>query len=191
MPERHLTTKTLSAILAAIYLAWSAQSAAGYAFNLVVPDVRQPVAMSGGSACPVRAHQLTAASSISLRWSIALGINPVSILTQNQTAALRLTEIEQVITQSLAVWTAAPGTTLIPATINPPQRTATQNACNSDGLNSICFDQPDMAFTPGVLAFTRSSPRTLSASKSAAAPPPRSLAKFSTPTSISIPPTPK
>jgi Matrixin len=155
MPERHPTTKTLSAILAAIYLAWSAQSAAGYAFNLVVPDVRHPVAMSGGSACPVRAHQLTAASGISLRWSISLGINPVSILTQNQTAALRLTEIEQVITQSLTVWTAVPGTTLLPTNVAQPQRTATQNACNSDGLNSICFDQADMAFTPGVLAFTR------------------------------------
>jgi hypothetical protein len=29
------------------------------------------------------------------------------------------------------------------------------NACGSDGINSICFDQPDMGFTPGVLAFTR------------------------------------
>jgi hypothetical protein len=157
MREQHATTKrkTLRAILAAIYLAWTAQSAAGYAFNQVVPDVRQPVAMSGGSACPVRAHQLTAAPSISLRWSTTLGTSPVSILTQNQTAATRLTEIEQVITQSLAVWTAVPGTTLLPTTVAQPQRVATQNACGSDGLNSICFDQADMAFTPGVLAFTR------------------------------------
>src|SRR6266404_6154418 len=157
MPALHAITnsKILRAILAAIYIAWTVQSAAGYAFNQLVPDVRQPVAISGGSACPVRAHQLTAASSISLRWSTTLGINPVSILTQNQTAAARLTEIEQVITQSLAVWTAVPGTTLIPATVTTPQRTATQNACGSDGLNSICFDQADMAFTPGVLAFTR------------------------------------
>src|SRR6266403_6379533 len=133
--------KILSAILAIIYAAWTAQSAAGYAFNQLVPDVRQPVAMSGGSACPVRAHQLTAASSISLRWSTTLGTNPVSILTQNQTAAARLTEIEQVITQSLAVWTNVAGTTLLPATVTTQQRTATQNACGSDGLNSICFDQ--------------------------------------------------
>jgi hypothetical protein len=34
-------------------------------------------------------------------------------------------------------------------------RVATQNACGSDGINSICFDQADVAFTPGVLAFTR------------------------------------
>jgi len=34
-------------------------------------------------------------------------------------------------------------------------RTATQNACGPDGVNSICFDQADMAFTPGVLAFTQ------------------------------------
>ena len=149
------STKILAIALAAIYVSATAQSAAGYAFNQIVPDVRQPVAISGGSACPVRAHQLTAASSLSVRWSTTLGTNPVSILTQNQTAAARLTEIEQVITQSLAVWTAVPGTTLIPATVTTPQRTATQNACGSDGLNSICFDQADMAFTPGVLAFTR------------------------------------
>src|SRR4029077_6558431 len=114
-----------------------------------------PVAISGGSACPVRAHQLSAASSIAVRWSTTLGTNPVSILTQNQTAAGRLTEIEQVISQSLAAWTGVTGTTLLPATIAPLQRTATQNACGSDGLNSICFDQADAAFTPGVLAFTR------------------------------------
>ncbi len=143
------------ALLSALYLAATAQSAAGYAFNQVVPDVRQPVAVSGGSACPVRAHQLTAASSISVRWSTTLGTNPISILTQNQTASARLTEIEQVITQSLAVWAAVPGTTLLPASITQPQRVATQNACGSDGLNSICLDQADMAFTPGVLAFTR------------------------------------
>ena len=67
----------------------------------------------------------------------------------------RLIEIEQVISQSLAVWTGVTGTTLLPATVAPLQRTTTQNACASDGLNSICFDQADAAFTPGVLAFTR------------------------------------
>ncbi|MCU1240968.1 MAG: hypothetical protein JWO71_1694 [Candidatus Acidoferrum typicum] len=147
--------KLSSTFVSVLYLAATAQSAAGYAFNQIVPDVRQPVAMSGGSACPVRAHQLTAASSISLRWSTTLGTSPVSILTQTQTTTARLTEIEQVITQSLAVWTAVPGTTLVPATVAQPQRVVAQNACGSDGLNSICFDQADMAFTPGVLAFSR------------------------------------
>jgi hypothetical protein len=154
--QKIATTKILAIALAAIYVAATAvQSAAGYAFNQIVPDVRQPVAISAGSACPVRAHQLTAASSISLRWSTTLGTNPVSVLTQSQTASARLTEIEQVITQSLASWTAVSGTTLLPATVAQPQRVATQNACGSDGVNSICFDQADMAFTPGVLAFTR------------------------------------
>ncbi len=147
--------KILSVILASIYTAWTAQAAAGYAFNQLVPDVRQPIGVSGGSACPLRAHQLSAASSIAVRWSAALGTSPVSILTQNQTAAARLTEIEQVISQSLAVWTGVSGTTLLPATVAPLARATTQNACGSDGLNSICFDQADMAFTPGVLAFTR------------------------------------
>jgi len=147
--------KLSSTFVSALYLAATAQAAAGYAFNQLVPDVRQPLAVSGGSACPVRAHQLSAASSIAVRWSTTLGTSPVSILTQDQTATGRLTEIEQVISQSISVWTAVSGTTLLPTSVAPLARIATQNACGSDGLNSICFDQPDAAFTPGVLAFTR------------------------------------
>src|SRR5216683_3749405 len=154
--KRNATSRRiLSVALLAIYVAWTAQAAAGYAFNELVPDVRQPVSLSGGSACPVRAHQLTAASSLAVRWSTTLGTSPVSILTQDQTATGRLTEVEQVISQSLAVWTAVSGATLLPATVAPLARTANQNACGSDGVNSICFNQADAAFTPGVLAFTR------------------------------------
>jgi hypothetical protein len=147
--------KIFSAMFATIYTAWTAQAVAGYAFNQLVPDVRQPIAVSGGSACPVRAHQVSAASSIAVRWSTTLSTSPISILTQNQTAPARLTEIEHVISQSLAVWTGVSGTTLLPSTVAPIARTTTQNACGSDGLNSICFDQADAAFTPGILAFTR------------------------------------
>src|SRR5882672_7367258 len=134
---------------------WAAPTMQAYAFSMLVPDVRQPVAISGGSACPVRAPQLTAAGSLAVRWSTTLNSNPVTVFTQNQTASGRLTEIEQVITQSLAAWTGVSGSSLTPATLAPLARTATQNACGSDGLNSICFDQGDMAFTPGVVAFTR------------------------------------
>src|SRR2546425_916876 len=144
-----------SIILAMFYGIWFAPVAQAYSFDMIVPDVRQPAAISGGSACPVRSHQLTAAGSIAVRWSTAVNSNPVTILTQNQTTSGQLTEIEQVIAQALAVWTGVSGTTLVPATLTPLTRTATQNACGPDGVNSICFDQADMAFTPGVLAFTR------------------------------------
>jgi hypothetical protein len=144
-----------SSFLALFYAIWFAPMAQAYSFNMIVPDVRQPAAVSGGSACPVKAHQLTSAGSIAIRWSTALNTNPVTIVTLDQTASGRLTEIEQTIAQSMAVWTAVSGTTLVPATFTPLTRTATQNACGSDGLNSICFDQADMAFTPGVVAFTR------------------------------------
>src|SRR5258707_3991028 len=147
--------KFLSAMLAIIYAAWTAQAAAGYALKKPAPEVHQPEGLSGGPACPVRAHHLPAASSIAVRWSTPLATSPVSILTQDQTATGRLTEVEQVISQSLAVWTAVSGATLLPATVAPLARTANQNACGSDGVNSICFDQADAAFTPGVLAFTR------------------------------------
>src|SRR5215467_9238457 len=33
-------------------------------------------------------------------------------------------------------------TLLLPGTLTPLARTATQNACGADGLNTICFDQP-------------------------------------------------
>jgi hypothetical protein len=147
--------RMLAGTFAAFYAFWGASAAQAYSFNEIVPDVRQPAAVSGGSACPVRAHQLTTARNIGLRWSTALNSGPVTILTSDQTANGRLNEIEQVITQSLASWTGVNGTTLTPATFAPLTRTSTANACGSDGVNSICFDQADGAFTPGVLAFTR------------------------------------
>jgi hypothetical protein len=80
--------------------------------------------------------------------------NPPTIITQDQTAAGWLNEIEQVINQSMGVWIGVSGTTLLAAP-PPVTRSATQNACGSDGVNSMCFDRADVAFTPGVLAFTR------------------------------------
>src|SRR6266436_6987885 len=149
------TQRICAVTLAISYGGWAAPAAQAYAFNMLVPDVRQPVGVSGGSACPVRAHQLTTAGSLAVRWSTALNTNPVTVFTQNQTASGRLAEIELAITQSLAAWTGVSGSSLTPATLAPLARTATQNACGSDGVNSICFDQADMAFTPGVVAFTR------------------------------------
>jgi len=145
----------IAAFIAAFYGVCGIPGASGYAFDQIVPDVRQPASVSGGSACPVASHHLISQGSVAEQWSTVLGTNPVSILTQDQTPTGRLNEIEQVITQSMAVWTGVSGTTLLPGTFAPVTRTATQNACGSDGVNSICFDQADGAFTPGILAFTR------------------------------------
>jgi hypothetical protein len=145
----------IAAFLAAFYGVCGIPGARGYAFDQIVPDVRQPASVSGGSACPVASHDVIAPGAIAEQWSTVLGTNPVTILTQDQTAAGQLNEIEAVITQSLEVWTGVSGTTLVPGTFAAVTRTATQNACGSDGLNSICFDQADGAFTPGILAFTR------------------------------------
>ncbi|HYL09239.1 MAG TPA: matrixin family metalloprotease [Candidatus Acidoferrales bacterium] len=129
--------------------------ARGYAFNYIVADMRQPVSVSGGSACPVPAHFLTSAASINRRWSTALNTNPVSVLTVDQTAAGRLNEIEAVIQSSFATWAGVSGASLTGSSLGPLGRSGAQNACAADGVNSICFDQSDAAFTPGVLAFTR------------------------------------
>lgn len=146
---------TFRAFCTAFFCAvFSVTPANGYTFNFIVPDVRQAAALSGGSACPVRSHIRAVAAARVVQWSTALGANPLTIITQDQSPSGRLTEIEQVVTQSIGVWSGVNGATLhsVPANIT---RTAAQNACGSDGLNSICFDQADLAFTPGVLAFTR------------------------------------
>ena len=143
-------------LLAAVLTLFSGTlSGAGYAFNETVPDVRLPASLSGGSACPVPSRQPTGAGSILMRWSTSLSTSPVTILTQSQTASGRLSEIEQVIQQSLAAWTGVAGTTLKASSLAPLTRVTPAISCGADGLNSICFNQPDMAFTPGVLAFTR------------------------------------
>jgi len=149
------TNRFCATSLALLYGVWFAPMALAYSFDMIVPDVRQPAALSGGSACPVPAHQLSAAGSIAVQWSTALSTSPVTIVTQNQTASGRLSEIQQTIMQTMSVWTAVSGTTLLPATFTALTTTATQNACGPDGLNTICFDQADSAFTPGVLAFAR------------------------------------
>lgn len=133
----------------------NADNAAGYAFNMQVPDVRQPASVSGGSACPVPAHQLTGPGTIAYRWSTAIPSNPATIITQTQDSNGQLTEIEQTIATALAAWTGVNGSALTPASLAPLTRVSSAASCGTDGLNSMCFDQPDMAFTPGVLAFTR------------------------------------
>jgi hypothetical protein len=155
--RRNQTTirRSIGLFYAAFYGVCGIPGASGYAFDQIVPDVRQPSSVSGGSVCPVASHRLIAQGAIAEQWSTVLGTNPVTILTRDQTPAGRLNEIEQVITQSLAVRTRVSGTTLLPGTFAPVIRTATQKACGSDGVNSICFDQADGAFTPGILAFTR------------------------------------
>jgi hypothetical protein len=143
------TKPILAAGLVFSCTAWAAPLACAYAFNMIVPDVRQPAALSGGSACPVPARQLSAPGSIAFRWSTALGSSPTTILTQNPPGDAQLTEIEQVIDAAIAAWTHVPGALLQPSSFAPVTRITATNACGSDGLNSICFDQADGAFTPG------------------------------------------
>jgi hypothetical protein len=147
--------KTRTIALAVVYALVHLECARAYTFGMVVPDIRQPAALSGGSACPVRAHQLTAAGNIAFRWSTSVNPAVTTVITQNTTASGQLAEIEQAISASLAVWTGVAGTTLTPSSLSPLARTSASPSCAADGINSICFGQADSAFTPGVLAFTR------------------------------------
>jgi hypothetical protein len=132
-------------------------NALAYTLNYTVADLRQPVSESGGSACPHRNRfALSAAAAINRQWSVSLGSVPVTILTLDQTPAGRLNEIEGVIQDAFGAWTNVTGSVLRPAALAPLARTAAQAACSAtDGLNTICFNQDDLVFTPGVLAFTR------------------------------------
>jgi hypothetical protein len=154
--KNRIALRTYAAtFLALVYGISGVPGANGYAFDQIVPDVRQPASVSGGAACPVAAHYLISPGAIAEQWSTALGTNPVTIVTQDQTPTGQLNEIAQVITQSMAVWTGVSGTTLIPGTFAPLATTSTQDACGADGVNTICLDQADAGFTPGILAFTR------------------------------------
>lgn len=157
--RKSIRTKRIAgplAILFAFHLA-GAPAAAGYSFAYTVADMRQPPAQSGNTSCPQRDHWNPAlAGGINRRWSTSLGVNPVTIITRDQSAGGQLNEVENTILQSFGVWSGVSGTLLRPNSFATIGRTANNFACSSlDGLNSVCLNQPDPAFTTGVLAFTR------------------------------------
>jgi hypothetical protein len=116
----------LTTIRSALCVLASVAIAQGYAFNVIVPDFRQPLPVSAGSACPVKAHHPTTPRYLAFRWSTSLGTAPTTILTQDQTPSGRLKKIEQIIQQSLSVWTNVSGTALNPSWLSPLTRVAAQ-----------------------------------------------------------------
>jgi hypothetical protein len=130
-----------------------------YTFVSTVPQ-------SGG--CPQPNHwNLSLASPLNRQWSTSLPtlISPVILTVAPAGTAAQLDEIEQSISDSFSVWAGVTGTTFnavaFPGLEAPLARVTDPNSCtndagsNVDGLNTICFNQSSAAFTPGVLAFTR------------------------------------
>jgi len=133
-----------------------APAARCYSFAYTVADMRQPAAQSGGTACPQPDHWNPAlAGGINLVWSTSLPANPPTIITADQTPTGQLSEIQSVIAQAFGVWTGVTGTLLTPSSLGPLTQNAAAACSSSDGINTICFNQSDPAFTTGVLAFTR------------------------------------
>jgi hypothetical protein len=116
---RHTVRKLSATAVAVFYGLWSVVAAHGYAFNEIVPDVRQPAGVSGGSACPISSHQLVTTNGIAVQWSTVIGTNPKTIFTTNQTPAGVLNETEAVIQQSESVWSGVASTSLAPGTFAP------------------------------------------------------------------------
>jgi hypothetical protein len=158
MQNNRQVRRALSIILVCLFLIHVTAGFAGaYALGSIVADMREASSRSGGTSCPqLTRFDVSTPGTINRQWSTTLGTSPVTILTVDQSAAGRLDEIENVIQQSLAVWTGVAGSSLKNASLSTLQRTTAQSACTpSDGLNSICFDQNDSVFAAGVLAFTR------------------------------------
>src|SRR5258708_8288034 len=105
--------------LALFYGAWFAPVAQAYSFDMIVPDVRQPAGISGGSACPVRTHRLTAAGELAVRLSNPVNTNPRKNVKPNPTARRGPAEIEPEGAQAPAVWAPATRSTHPPPTPPP------------------------------------------------------------------------
>lgn len=147
-----------------------------YVVNTVVADMRQPATASGGTACPQATRfDVSVAGGINRQWSTSLGTSPVTILTASQTPAGQLSEIETAIAQSFGSWTSVSGSLLAGSALGALSRISAQNACALDGLNTICFNQSDPAFTTGVLSFTRITTADLIGQQAAASSPPSSF----------------
>jgi len=149
------------AMLAAALLALTpagAPPAQAYLMGTTLPQ-------AGG--CPALDRwNLSLASPLSRRWSTSLPTAQVTLATVAASGSqAQLTEIEQAITDSFGVWSGVTGTTFNaanhPGMLAPLARVSAANACtndaetNADGLNTICFNQSSLAFSSGVLAFTR------------------------------------
>lgn len=151
------TTRALTFILVAALMFSSRASA--YTTTTTAPQI-------GG--CPqLNRFNLSSSLPLNRRWSTSLPAlaNPAIITVAPQGTAAQLNEIEQTINTSFSTWSGVTGTlfnaTTYPGVVASLTRTATANSCsndadtNSDGLNTICFNQSSAAFTTGVLAFTR------------------------------------
>jgi hypothetical protein len=112
--------------------------------------LNRTIAAAGG--CPQVNAQRSSAGGVDRRWNTTLNSN---IVTSAGGTSQRIAEVEAVIQESFAVWTAV-GTGLAPSSLaaltqiqNP-----TSNDCNAlDGFNTICFNQT-ASFSSSVLAFT-------------------------------------
>ncbi len=135
-----------------------APSAEAYLMDTTAPQ-------AGG--CPAFDRwNLSLAAPLNRRWSTSLPFAPATLVTAAAPASpAQLTEIEQAVADSFGVWSGVTGTTFNaadhPGMLAPLGRVSAANSCtndaesNADGLNTICFNQPSLGFSSGVLAFTR------------------------------------
>src|SRR6202453_1441368 len=154
--KRAIACLTIALFSAAMIFTPAVQA---YSFVSTVPQ-------SGGCPQP-NSWNLSVSSPLDRQWSTSLPslISPVILTVAAAGTSAQLDEIEQAISDSFSVWAGVTGTTFnaitFPGLEAPLARVTNANSCtndaesNVDGLNTICFNQSSDAFTPGVLAFTR------------------------------------
>jgi len=155
---RNTIRATISVAVAFLFLLQITAAYTGaYDLGTTVADMRQDSSLSGGTACPqLTRFDDTMPGSINRAWNTSLNVNPITIITADQTPTGQIAEINAVVQTSLDVWTGVSGSLLKPAALGPLLPDTGQEPCEStDGLNTICFNQGDAGFTLGILAFTR------------------------------------
>jgi len=140
-------------LLAVAGAAWVLPGLQGSPVWATLPEMWQRGGLPSAPRCFVSAVTMRPTETIAVRWSTVLHANAVRIFTREQTIDGKFDEIDTVIKRSLA-WRAV-GNDPFPLRDVHVTRVTTPLACGIDGVNSICFDQADMAFTPGVLTITR------------------------------------
>jgi len=134
-------------------------AAQAYTYESTVP-------LSGG--CPQPNHwNLSVSSPLDRQWSTSLPTtaSPVILTVATPGTSAQLDEIEQSISDSFFVWAGVSGTTFNSVAhpglesslvrVTPADSCTNDMGSNTDGFNTVCFNQSSVAFTSGVLAFTR------------------------------------
>jgi len=142
-------------LLAASISAWCGPELQGYVLRFTSLGMPPYSGNAPTPSCLRLPSPSSTAGIVSVRWSASFSANAVRVIAQSPTSEGRLDEVEGAVEEAVIPQPQRNYSSLQPDVRVRVTRVAAPRACGIDGLVSICFDQADMAFTPGVLAITR------------------------------------